>query len=83
MTKDLMFDKIYAMKNAGYSETDIAKFFGLTVADLRHHISIRNRDNRVVLASMAKGLKDKGMTVSEIAQEIEKNESSVRLLLDE
>ena len=83
MAKDLMLDKVYAMRKAGYPEKDIAKFFGLTVVDLRYHISIRNRDNRVVLASRAKELKDKGMTVSEIAQEMKKNESSVRLLLDE
>lgn len=83
MAKDYVLDKIQAMKKAGYSEEDIAKFFGLTRLDLRLHISLRNRDNRVVLASMAKELKEKGMAVSEIAKEMKKTESSVRLFLEE
>lgn len=83
MAKDYVLDKIQAMKKAGYSEEDIAKFFGLTRLDLRLHISLRNRDNRVVLASMVKELKDKGMMVSEIAKEMKKSESTIRLLLGE
>lgn len=83
MAKDYVLDKIQAMKKAGYSEEDIAKFFGLTRLDLRLHISLRNRDNRVVLASMAKELKEKGMMVSEIAKSMKKNESTIRLLLEE
>lgn len=83
MFGDMMLDKVAEMRKAGYSEKDIAKFFGVCVTDLRYHISTRHRDNRIVLASKAKELKDKGMTVSEIAQEMKKNESSVRVLLDE
>ena len=83
MAKDYVLDKIQAMKKDGYSEEDIAKFFGLTRLDLRLHISLRNRDNRVVLASMAKELKEKGMTVGEITKEMKKNESTIRLLLEE
>lgn len=83
MAKDLFLTKVEAMKKAGYPEKDIAKFFGLTTLDLRLHISIHNRDNRIVLASMAKELKEKGMTISEIAQEMKKNESTIRLLLEE
>ena len=80
---DFVIEKIAKMKKNGCSEKDVAKFFGYNVIDLRHMISTRHRANRIVLASMAKELKEKGMTVSEIAQEMEKNESSVRLLLDE
>ena len=80
---DFVIEKITKMKKNGCSEKDVAKFFGYNVIDLRHMISTRHRANRIVLASMAKELKDKGMTVSEIAKEMEKNESSVRLLLEE
>lgn len=83
MVKDLFLSKVEEMKKAGVPEKDIAKFFGLTTLDLRLHICIHNRDNRVVLASRAKELKEKGMTVSEIAKEMKKNESSIRLLLEE
>lgn len=83
MAKDLMLDRIDEMKKVGYSEKDIAKFFGLSTVDLRLHIAIRRRDNRVVLAGRAKELKDKGMTVSEIAESMKKTESTVRLLLEE
>lgn len=83
MFGDMMLDKVAEMRKAGYSEKEIAKFFGVCVTDLRYHINIRHRDNGIVLASRAKELKDEGMTVSEIAKTMKKNESSVRLLLEE
>lgn len=81
--QDLMLDRIDVMKKNGYSEKDIANFFGLSIVDLSHHKSQRLRDNRVVLASMAKELKEEGKKTSEIADRMNLNESSVRLLLDE
>lgn len=83
MFGDKMLDKVAEMRKAGYSEKDIANFFGLSTGDLRYHISMRHRDNRIVLASKAKELKEKGMTTDEIAKEMKKTESSVRLLLKE
>lgn len=83
MFGDMMLDRVAEMRKAGYSEKDIAKFFGLTTLDLRMHISVHNYDNRVVLASKAKELKDEGKTVEEIAKTMKKNESSIRLLLEE
>lgn len=79
---DMMLRRVDAMRKNGYSEKDIANFFGLTTAELRRHISIRNRDNRIVLCGLAKELKEAGKSVREIAIELGRNESSVRLLLD-
>ena len=80
---DMMLRKVDAMRKNGYDEETIAKFFSLTKTELRKHVSMRNRDNRIVLCSLAKELKEAGKSVREIAIELGKNESSVRLLLDE
>lgn len=80
---DMILRKVDAMRKNGYDEETIAKFFGLSKIELRKHISMRNRDNRIVLCSLAKELKEEGKSVREIAIELGKNESSVRLLLDE
>jgi predicted transcriptional regulator len=80
---DMMLRKVDAMRKNGYDEETIAKFFGLSKIELRKHISMRNRDNRIVLCSLAKELKEEGKSVREIAIELGKNESSVRLLLDD
>lgn len=80
---DLVLKRIAVMRKNGYDEETIAKFFGLTKLELRKHISMRNRDNRIVLCSMAKELKEAGQSVREIAMALGKNESSVRLLLDD
>ena len=82
-TKDMMMDKIATMHKNGYSEKDIADFFGLSVGDLRLHISIRNRDNRICLSSMAKELKEEGKEVSEIAKIMDKTEAGIRFLLSD
>lgn len=79
---DMMLRKVDAMRKNGYDEETIAKFFGLSKIELRKHISMRNRDNRIVLCSLAKKLKEEGKSVREIAIKLGKNESSVRLLLD-
>ena len=80
---DIMLRKVDAMRKNGYDEETIAKFFGLSKTELRKRISMRNRDNRIVLCSLAKELKEAGKSVREIAIELGKNESSVRLLLDD
>lgn len=80
---DMMLRRVDEMRKNGYDEETIAKFFGLTKTELRKHVSMRNRDNRIVLCSLAKELKEAGKSVREIALELGKNESSVRLLLDD
>ena len=83
MYKDFVIEKIYELRKNVCSEKDIAKLFGYNaVIDLRHMISTRHRANCIVLASMAKTLKESGSSVEEIASQMAMKESSVRLLLD-
>lgn len=82
LQKDFVMERIEAMKKDGYSEKEIADFFGLTTMQLRQFKSSRHLMNRVVYAEEAKKLKEEGKSVSEIAQELGKEESSVRLLLE-
>ena len=82
--KDFVIDKIRKMQMSGLKEIDVAQFFGFsTTIDLRHMISQRHRANRIVLASMAKEMKEAGKTDKEISNKMGVNESTVRLLLDE
>lgn len=80
---DLMLARVKAMIDNGYNEETIANFFGYTVSELRKAIGRRNRENRCVLCAMAKKMKEEGKPIHEIAIELGKNESSVRLLLDD
>ena len=80
---DLMLGRIKAMKDKGYGEETIAKFFGYDVHELRTAVSRRNAENRCVLCAMAKQLKEEGKPIHEIAIELGRNESTVRLLLDD
>lgn len=80
---DLFLDKIDVMKKNGYDEEIIAELFGFeTVKLLRKRISERNRENRIVLQSMAREMKESGETIADIAKKLGKNESSIKLLLD-
>lgn len=54
-----------------------------TTKKLRNYVSTANRENREFLRSIALYLKDRGESVSEIAEIMGKNESAIRLLLDE
>ena len=54
-----------------------------TTKNLRNYVSTANRENREFLRNIALYLKEGDMTVSEIAKIMGKNESTIRLLLDE
>ena len=66
-----------------FTEKQIAEAMGMNTSELRKRKSLANAENRAYEASEAKRLKDKGMSTSAIARRMGKNESSVRLLLDE
>lgn len=73
---------IKSLKDKGLSDTDIAKFEGITTTQLRARISLakdakRNSDQNVAVA-----LKDKGYSNVEIGRKMGLNESSVRNLLN-
>jgi len=82
--------KIDSMKKAKdengkklFTEKQIAAAMGMNTSELRKRISLANAENRAYLSSEAKRLKAKGMSTSAIARRMGRNESSVRLLLDE
>ena len=66
-----------------FSEKDIAASMGMNTSELRKRVSLANAENRAYLSAEAKKLKAKGMSTSAIARRMGRNESSVRLLLDE
>ena len=80
-------DKLKKMKDENgrkmYSQKQIAAMMNMNTTELRKRISLANAENRAYLSSEAKRLKAKGMSTSAIARRMGRNESSVRLLLDE
>jgi len=66
-----------------FTEKQIAAAMGMNTSELRKRVSLANAENRAYLSSEAKRLKEKGMSTSAIARRMGRNESSVRLLLDE
>lgn len=66
-----------------FTEKQIAESMGMNTSELRKQISLANAENRAYVAAEAKRLKEKGMSTSAIARRMGRNESSVRLLLDE
>ena len=63
-------------------EKKVAEALGLSgVCELRRKVSLANRENRAILVELANKMKEEGKTTQEIAVELGKTESSVRLLL--
>ena len=71
------------LKKQGLSDVDIAKGMGMSTTELRAKLSIAK--DRIKMEEMreARRLKEKGMSTSAIGRQMGKNESSIRLLLDE
>lgn len=66
-----------------YKDVDIARSMGMTTTEYRKRIANARVEMRAYESQEAKRLKEKGMSTSAIARRMGKNESSVRLLLDE
>ena len=76
--------RIDELKAKGMSETEIAKSFGLTTTQYRTQKSLANEERRALLVDTAKGLREKGYSLNEIAEKMGySNDSSVRSLLNE
>lgn len=74
--------RIDILKRQGYSETQIAKDFGLTTSQFRVQKSLATNERRAMDVETArKLLEDTGGNVSEVARRMGKNESSIRSLL--
>lgn len=74
--------RIDILKRQGYSETQIAKDFGLTTSQFRVQKSLATNERRAMDVETARKLLEKnGGNVSEVARLMGKNESSIRSLL--
>lgn len=72
------------LKKEGMTESEIARYLDLSTTELRAYKAIANNERRSLQAATAKGLREKGYSLNEIAKEMGfKNDSSVRNLLRE
>lgn len=76
--------RVDELKKQGLKETDIAKTMGLTTTQLRTQMSLAKDERRALQVATAKGLREKGYSLNEIADKMGfNNDSSVRSLLNE
>lgn len=76
--------RVDELKKKGMTEKDIANHFNLTTSQLRIQMSLAKDERRTLEVDTAKGLRDKGYSLNEIAKMMGyNNDSSVRSLLNE
>jgi transcriptional regulator len=76
--------RIEELKSQGLTETEIAKSMGLTTTQYRAQKSLAKDERRALDVATAKGLREKGYSLNEIAEKMGfNNDSSVRSLLNE
>ncbi len=76
--------RVQELKSQGLKETEIAKAIGLTTTQLRTQVSLAKDERRALQVATAKGLREKGYSLNEIAEKMGfANDSSVRSLLNE
>ena len=76
--------RVDELKAQGLSETEIAKSLGLTTTQYRTQKALAKDERRALEVATAKGLREKGYSLNEIAKEMGySNDSSVRSLLNE
>ena len=72
------------LKKSGLSETEIAKSMGLKTTQYRTQKSLAKAERRKLEVATAKGLREKGYSLNEIAEKMGySNDSSIRSLLNE
>lgn len=76
--------RIEQLSKSGMTEKEIAESMGLNTTQLRIQKSMAKEERRSLEVARAKGLREKGYSLKEIANEMGyKNDSSVRSLLNE
>lgn len=76
--------RVNELKKQGLSEKEVASSMGLTTSQLRTQVGLAKDERRSVDVATAKGLREKGYSLNEIADQMGyKNDSSVRSLLNE
>lgn len=66
----------------GIADKDIAKAMGMSLNDLRSQRQLAKVEQKASDISTARRLKDSGMSITAISRQMEKNESSIRSLLN-
>ena len=76
--------RVNELKKSGMSEKEVAEAIGLTTSQLRTQVSLAKDERRSLEVATAKGLREKGYSLNEIAEKMGyKNDSSIRSLLNE
>lgn len=76
--------RVNELKKQGLSDSEIAKSMGLTTTQYRTQKSLDKDERRSLEVATAKGLREKGYSLNEIAEKMGySNDSSVRSLLNE
>lgn len=76
--------RVEDLKKSGMSEKEVAESMGLTTSQLRTQVGLAKDERRSLDVATAKGLREKGYSLNEIAEKMGyKNDSSVRSLLNE
>lgn len=76
--------RVNELKKSGMSEKDVAESMGLTTSQLRTQVGLAKDERRSLEVATAKGLREKGYSLNDIAEKMGyKNDSSVRSLLNE
>lgn len=76
--------RVEELERKGLKQTEIARQMGLTTTQLRTQKSLAKDERRSLQVATAKGLREKGYSLNEIAKKMGfKNDSSVRSLLNE
>jgi len=76
--------RVNELKKSGMSEKEVANSMGLTTSQLRTQVGLAKDERRSIDVATAKGLREKGYSLNDIAEKMGyKNDSSVRSLLNE
>ncbi len=76
--------RVEELEKQGMKQTEIAKALGVTTTQLRTQKSLAKDERRSLQVATAKGLREKGYSLNEIAEKMGfANDSSVRSLLNE
>lgn len=76
--------RVEELEKQGLKQTEVAKAMGLTTTQLRTQKSLAKDERRSLQVATAKGLREKGYSLNEIAEKMGfANDSSVRSLLNE
>lgn len=76
--------RVEELKNEGLGDTEIARTMGLTTTQFRTQRSLAKDERRANEVATARGLREKGYSLNEIAEKMGyNNDSSIRSLLNE